>query len=365
MRSLKVIMLLQFVGVTALSLASTPATAQFSVVLPQPVKAEEVAREDLQMLFMRWHMKGFEYKERTDSLRKLLNVAKADPGNPAPLADLAKAFCEGRPVSERANCAAALTVEALYNRFASGTNGRGRPLGTTLINSKIPFWYTSRSEIGEYLRLSGGQDAFSIAPQFSANVGENEAYVVTSIVRGVIGRGIFAADQAVVVTRSSEADTIKRAIVEDDRANALRAINNGGTLVGRYTVPLFARAGATLTSAVGLTASAGVLGPISGGSDQRTGVASGAFEAIGGFPVRDPNGGSSVLADLIIGARVGHTYAGRPIISSDSSRHVTFGQLMVGLRQNGNLSVSVLATFANNGFNKQVPRLAVNFAAHK
>jgi hypothetical protein len=226
-------------------------------------------------------------------------------------------------------------------------------------------WGYSRPYIAEYLCSSGASDAFSIASQFTANVGEDEAYLVSTLVRGLVGRTIFSADQALVVARSGDSDPTNRKAIENDRANALRAINNGGTLVARFTLPLYARSGATLAQAYGVSASAGVIGPITGDDSLRTGVASVAGEALLAIPIRDLGGSSTVLADLVVGLRGGYTYAGRAVLAGRMHRDVSFGQFVIGLRQSGALSVSALVTVANNKVNELVPRLAINFSAQR
>jgi hypothetical protein len=42
---------------------------------------------------------------------------------------------------------------------------------------------------------------------------------------------------------------------------------------------------------------------------------------------------------------------------------VGYGQIAIGLRRNGDLSLSVLLTQAEKGFRDTVPKLVVNFSA--
>jgi hypothetical protein len=351
-------------AVLALVVPSGQGHAQFNVPLPKPIPAEQVFREDMQMLFHGFLFPGIEpYRERADSLRGRAAAALAEPAAAIALESDARRFCTARFREPNAQCLVALEPDSILERFGEG--GTGRPLSRTYVKSWIPFFFTSRPYVAEYLRQSGGGDAFAVASQFAANVGENEAYLVSTVARGLVGRGIFSADQALVVARSGDPDPAKREAIESDKANALRAVNNGGTLVARYTMPMYARAGSTAASAVGLSVSAGVLGPISGDGNERTGSASTALEGLVAFPLRDLGGNSGVLAELMVGFRGGYTDSGRSLRMSGGAQDVTFGQMIIGLRQNGTMSVSALVTVANHGINDLVPRLVVNFAARR
>ena len=345
-------------------------SAQFSLPLPRTVGADTVFREDMLVLF-----KDFIFDKRATVARKEITDGKK-MGKPAAearrfawLADSARdslpayramveEFCKQQLGVAATKCSAVLEPSMLLETFDTDTHQI--LLGRTWIGA--PF-VTKRPYFSRYLRNSNTSDGLSIASHFAATVGETDAYVVTSLVRGVIGRGIFSADQALVVTRSDSANPAKRDTIESDRSTLLRAINNGGTLVGRYTIPFFARGGATMSRVIGLNLSVGVLGPVTGESKRRTGVASSSLEAVAAFPVRDLGGTSALVADLTVGMRAGYTYAGLPLREAGGYRDVGFIQGIVGLRQNGALSISALVTVANHGMNELVPRLSLNFAA--
>lgn len=369
MHTHRLVRTLLYVVIASLALGES-AKAQFNVPLPKRTPSDRVFREDMQMLFHAFLFRDTrEYEPRVQQLRQSALRAREAAGVERTRFDsVAKAFCRAKfgAAAEKAyaECAAALEPNALIERFGENVASE-RPLSRTYIKSIFPIRYVSRPAVAEYLRESGGGDAFSFASQFAANVGKNEAYLLTTIVRGLVGRGIFSADQALVVARSEDPDPAKRQVIEGDKANAVRAINNGGTLVARFTTPIYVRSGSTAATAIGLSASAGVLGPITGDETERNGSASTAFEWQMAFPVRDLGGNSTVLADLMVGFRAGYTYGGKALRGAGGAPDVSFGQMIVGLRQNGAVSVSALVTVANHGMNTKVPRLAVNFAAQQ
>ncbi len=328
----------------------------------------------MQLLFIDWvdrDRRTPKWRDRVQLLRDRVNPVLQTPAVGRTAYDsLVQQFCEQERGVKVADCAAALAPEAIRDRFGSDRSQIQRQPGEVFIRRGWPFFGTRRPKVARYLRYSGGDAGLTVVSQFAANVSEDEAYVVTSLVRGLVGRGIFSADQAVVVARSGDPDPTKREAIEGDKANALRAINNGGTLVARYTMPMYAAAGATASRAIGLSLSAGVIGPItqseSGGvRQQRNGVVSGSLEGLSSFPVRGLTGTSEVLADFIVGARTGYTLSGGPLRASGGDQGVWFGQAVLGLRQNGDLSVSAVVTFANNQFNDLVPRIGLNLAARR
>lgn len=335
------------------------AQAQFNLPVPLPIGPGEVFREDMQMLFHSRLLPDGNYQSRVDSLRVLAVNARSSS---ATLDSMARSFCAAHTGEAYEQCTAALRPDSILHRFGE-TAADEQPLHTTLVRSWIPALSTSRPHVAEYLRRSGGGDALDIASKFSANVGEKEAYILSTIVRGLVGRGIFSADQALVVAKSDDPDTATRESIEGAKANALRAVNNGGTLVGRFTFPMYARAGSTAATAIGWTVGAGIMGPVTGDDDERSGAGSTTLEAAMAFPIRALDGTSNVLADLLVAGRVGYTHGGDSLESAGGAREVTYGQLAVGLRQNGSMSVSALVTIANHDFNDLIPRLSVNFAA--
>ena len=354
-----------------LSLLAYPASAraQFNVPLPAPPSAEVVFRDDMQMLFVDFVDSNIvAWNQRVQVLRRRALAAKMVPDSATVLEADAKRFCAQEPNIDRTKCVNAFAPDTILKRFGSD-EARERVPGEVYIKTWIPMYGLRRPKVARYIRASIGDEGLSVIPQFAANISDKEAYIVTSLVRGLIGRGIFSADQAIVVAKSGDPDPTKRDAIESDKANVIRAVNNGGTLVARYTMPMYAATGATASRAAGLAISAGVIGPITesdapnGG--KRTGSGSGAFEGLVSFPIRSFGGTSEVLADLIMGARIGYTYSGRPLLVAGGAHDVAFGQIVLGLRQNGALSASALITFANNGMNDLIPRLGLNLAARR
>jgi hypothetical protein len=315
----------------------------------------------MQMLFL-LQLPGSD-STRKQRLRSQLASARATPALRQAHEDAARAFCEGEKRISESECRAALSIDSLSQRLGPAP-GREQALRRIHIRLNAPLLAASRPALARYMSRSGASEAFTFASQFSANVSDDEAYVVSNVVRGLTGRAIFSADYAAVVTRSDEENPAKRDTLENDKANLLRAVNNGGTLVGRFTVPFYARSGATGSSALGVTVSGGILGPV-GQSDEskRTSSFSGAVEGLGSLAIRNLSGNAEQTAELILGVRTGYTRAGRALSAASGFRDIGFIQSVIGLRQNGTMTVSALVTVVNHEFDKSLPKLVLNFSA--
>jgi hypothetical protein len=329
--------------------------AQFSIPLPLPIGADAIRREDFQLLFLETQP-GAKARSREDSLRARLSAMRARV-----VAD-ATEYC-GRHGPQTAQCLLALDADTLAIVLGSRSGSRRR-LTKHYIKSWFPFTGYNRATLGEYVRSSGGSGGFMLASQFAANVGDDEAYLVSNIVRGIAGRLIFSTDYALVVTKAEGTTAAERDTIESDKANMLRAINNGGTLVARFTTPFHARSGTTISSASGLSFSAGFLGPIAEDDPTRRNAAvSGAAEALMSMAIRSLAGDAQQTAELVMGGRAGYTRSDGPLRVSGGDRDVSFFQGVVGLRQSGSMSVSALVTLLDRGFTDLVPRVVLSFSA--
>jgi hypothetical protein len=355
--------------VVLLCVAASSASAQFNLPLPAPPSAAAVFADDMQMDFVSWMDSEVDWDLRVDTLRALaIRADEKDTAAANALQRSAKKFCEEDPRLKETKCVEALTPAAILARFGRTGNDASAP-GERYIPLGFPVWSTRRPRVAKYARASGGDDGFSIVPQFASNVSENEAYVVTSVIRGLIGRGIFSVDQALVIARSDEDDPKKRKSIESEKANILRAVNNGGTLVARFTMPFYAVTSSTASRAAGLVVSGGVIGPVSDNSadttKQRYAAGSASLETIWSFPIRGLSGLSDVLGDLMLGGRIGYTLSGGSLRTEGGFKDVGLGQFVLGIRQSKALSVSALVTFANHGFNETIPRIGINLAAKR
>lgn len=355
-------------AVLLLSVNSTTATAQFNFPVPTPPTPAQLAGFDIRGLWLESRTVSRTAND-TVALKRgrlvreyaLYEIKNPNSDSTKQIAKTKATFCRDERFSDTTCLKMLDPVEVEAHVDATGKVSRDT--SGTYLRLRWPFFHGRRMDVARYLRHSVGGDGLVFVPQFAANVSEKEAYVVTSVVRGLIGATLFSIDQASVVTRSSESDTTKRKAIEGEKANALRAINNGGTLVGRVSLPFWAHSGPTWSTAGGLSVAAGIMGPVaSDTADARTGSVSGVLEMANSFPIRDLVGTSSVLADFIVSGRIGVTRSGRPLRATGGRHDVAFGQLLVGLRQNGALAVSALVTVAP-GYNDLVPRLGVNFAA--
>lgn len=347
---------------TMFALSLTPlfasvAGAQFSVPLPKPQDQVSVRLENLRLGFI---------AERGDDgnyLRKTQDIRTDVQGSPsAAFVARTKAFCARWKATEL-ECSAALDADSLRAFLRDDASGV-RPLRKVYFRSAIPMFGYNRGELGAYMQQSGASESLAFASQFAANVSENEAYVLSNIVRGLAGRVIVSADYALVVVRSDTNNAAKRDTVEGDRANLLRAVNNGGTLVARFTAPMFASSGANFSNAAGITLSGGFIGPLAQADAMlRHAAVSGVGEWLGSLAIRSLTGDATPTAELIIGSRVGYTLSDAPLRLKGGPKDIAYGQAVIGLRQNGSMSVSALITVSNNKFNDLLPRVVLNFSA--
>jgi hypothetical protein len=68
--------------------------------------------------------------------------------------------------------------------------------------------------------------------------------------------------------------------------------------------------------------------------------------------------------DLVLATRAGYSFSEDALTSIVSRKDVAYGQLGVGLRQNGSLSISALITWLpDSRFREFIPRLIFNFSA--
>jgi hypothetical protein len=334
-------------------LVAVPAAAQFTLPVPKVLPDSMVLAEDIQTRFA-------VNRGNADSLRAWLQSVT----DTATYGAVVRDFC-ARENYPMATCIAAVARPQVTARLARDPE-MNIVSNETIMTAWIPVLWTSRSEIASYLRRSDLDDGFNIASQFGANIGEKEAYVTSNVVRGVVGRSIFSFDYAAVVAKADTGTIPQREALESDKANLLRAINNGGTVVAHFTAPMYANAGGTAAKAVGLTVGAGFLGPIkeTGNSVQRF-SATGALEGLTAVSLRSMTGNYASTAQLLFGLRGGYTQSEGSLRLDGGAKGVAFGQLMFGIRQNNSMSFSALVTMTHNQFRDVVPRLVFNYAASR
>lgn len=350
---MKVLALAVLTSVACASLAQ----AQFAIPLPKPVDPDLVRIENLRLAFLAEREDNGQYRRSTEQLRIDASTLSIDD-----FAKATEAFCSRLKVA-KVDCDAALARDSMKTYLQSRDSGVRR-LRIVHLKSRIPTRGYNRGELGAYMRQSGAEESFSLASQFAANISNKEAYVVSNIVRGITGRLIFSADYALVVTKSDSTNPAKRDTIEGDRANLLRAINNGGTLVARFVAPMYASSGSNFTTAAGLAFSGGLIGPIDETPEQKQRAAiSGVGEWLGSLAIRSLAGDGKLEAELVVGARAGITVSDAPLRIGGEHRSVSYAQAVLGLRQNGNMSLSALFTVANNQFNSLVPRAVLSFSA--
>ena len=333
--------------VLCVAVFAAPASAQFSVPLPRPRGGEEVRRQDYRRLFSAQLSKPARDSLLAGRTLNSLDTARAN-------------FCTRTLTDEghRKECLETLTEETVRQ----WADGRGPRLTRVILPVRLPFRH-SRAALANALRAAGVTEGLTAFARFAANISDDEAYVVTNVIRGLTGRAVFAVDYAAVVAKAADEETPEeREEAEDDKATLLRMINNGGTLVGRFAAPIHAWSGASVSRASAISFAGGVIGPL-GQTDQLDAAGSVVGEFMSAVPIRALDGGEEQTAELVIGARAGYSRSDGPLLTDGSDKDVGYGQVAIGLRRNGDLSLSVLITQTEKDFRKVVPRLVVNFSA--
>lgn len=335
-----------------LLLVLAPATlwAQFATPIPLPYPDSLIRNDDYRLDFREWLR-----AERPDVVAE-----ETDDQERGRLID---AYCAEREILRVGSTPECRTVlSALGEALISVTNPARIPQREVLGFRPIPFTQ-HRPGVARYLRSSGVASGLTPLSRFSSGISDDNAFLITEIVSGLIGRATFAVQYAAVVAKADvdSAPSARRAL-EGKRANALRLINNGGTVTGRVLFPVFATRGTNMQAAGSTYIVAGILGAI---SEQDSLRLSGAMvaEVTGAINIRDVAGPLVAKAHLMVAARAGVTYAERDPLGR-SRKGIPFGQLGIGLRQGDSIGLSVLLSIVADGAVQDlVPRMIVNFSA--
>ncbi len=352
--------------------------AQFVTPLPPPLERKYVAAEYYQDRF-------FEYLRKTDPsfLTKLESLAK-------PAKDTAQKV-QAKQQKESLFAANKDTIPKLVERFCNleVQTGRKELCGEALdtapmfANSEIiqprvvetdlpfslPFFHRNRrraAALASYLESARGSSGVELFNQFTANVSNKTAYVTTDIISGVAGGTVVAVQYAAVVVKDTSPSPAQRSVIEDNTATALRMINNGGTVTGRFQYPMWAIRGITSEAAASVYGIVGVIGPAASPDSLRLSV-SGVAEFMTGLTIRGPGPDGSVLGDLIAGVRGGVGWSRSELLPGSGERWIPYAQLAVGLRQNGKIGLSILYTWVGKPdvYRRYVPKFIVNFSAFR
>jgi hypothetical protein len=228
---------------------------------------------------------------------------------------------------------------------------------------RFPGWHR-RYDIEDYLETTTSDRGLSLFSRFAANVSDDEAYVTSDLISGLVDRVMFAVNYAAVVVRDETATSeTEQRVIESQKANVLRMINNGGTLTGRVQVPMHATTGPTFQHASSIYLTAGAIGP-AGNVDSLNFSGSLVMEAVTGFAVRQFTQSADELGQVVAAARVGYAFSESELLVDSDDKGFGFAQLALGLVQKGAMSLSVLITWSlEDRYDPFTPKLVVNFAA--
>lgn len=326
-------------------ISTTVSQAQFIAPLPQPLTSRDVQREDHREAFIG----SLPTAEKDSLVTKTLSSESFEKRR--------NEFCGEFP--ERIGVAC---VDALGSQEAAAVADSSSPITRFHLRPRLPFTH-SRAQLASYLIRSRASTGLSVFSQFAANVSDNEALVVSNVIRGLAGRAIFSVDYAAVVTKAEGENQREREDLATDKSTIIRMVNNGGTLVGRFYAPVFVTSGETVSSTGGVHLGGGLIGSV-GRTETLHAAGSAVGELVSSISITDLGGPEKQTAELIVGTRLGYSRSDAPLIHAGRERGVGFGQFAIGLRRNGELSLSVLVTKTTQSqFQKLVPRLQVNLSA--
>lgn len=99
---------------------------------------------------------------------------------------------------------------------------------------------------------------FDLLRKFSANVREDQIFVLTDVVSGAVGVFPFGVTTATIVTKDDSDTTSNMVVVEGLTSDLTRLVSNGGSISGRLVLPVLtgmgpnARMGASVATQFGL-----------------------------------------------------------------------------------------------------------------
>jgi hypothetical protein len=338
------------IGLTSLpSMARTgAASAQFVTPIPRPPSDTVIRVERNQALFYRSLPDSTQ-----DSLRrKTLSTTR--------IGELSESFClRQADLEAQAQCRASLNTDTILANTSLKTQSQTK----VLLPFRAPLTH-DRWALEKYLNSAAGPDGFALFSRFAANVSDDEAYVTSDIITGLAGRVMFAINYAAVVVKDETGDTeaAQRAI-ENQKANIIRRINNGGTMSARLQLPLFALAGTTGQTASSVYSTFGLVGP-TGNTDSLRFAGSVVGELVTARTIREFGEAAGILGQVILGGRIGFAYSEAELLRATRDKGFPFAQLLFGLLQNDKISLSLLYTYPfEERYRGFAPKLTANFAA--
>lgn len=279
-------------------------------------------------------------------------ICRTAPPNVQTLRNDIKQYCESLSADpkEQAACEGVVDPKDVLKEKIIGIASWQFPLGLGTRGLRQLYAAT-----GDFTLLSG----------FGANLGDDQAFVLSDLLTGAIGALPFALTTATIVsvndTGSSKAQRDTLSSLASDLA---RAINNGGSVSARLVAPLVIYRGPTLSFSQSAYMQLGLLGPLTD-TKQLNGSATFVTEAVLAAAVRKP-ASAEHIGDFLVGGRVGLAWKGASFSPGIVDRHhFYFAQVGIGFRKDDQLGLAALITFPLNApdVTRYVPRLLVNLSS--
>jgi hypothetical protein len=271
-------------------------------------------------------------------------------------------FCEGKykdteDETPQTDCLKAINADTIAKRQDARRRGSKEIL--------LPFGILhDRYALEEYLEETADSGGVSVFSRFAANISDKEAYVTSDIISGLTGRFIFAINYAAVVVKDDSAATAsERRLIESQKANVMRMINNGGTLTMRAQLPVWAVRSPIQQSAASVYASVGLVGP-TGNTDSLRASGSAVAEFATTRSIRSIGAAADLLGELLLAGRLGYAISEEELLTATGDKGFGYFQFAIGLLQNNKISLSALYTLPfEDRYKPFTPKLTVNFAA--
>lgn len=193
---------------------------------------------------------------------------------------------------------------------------------------------------------------------FASTLTDDNAYLSTDVLSGILGRIHFDLTLAQVVSTGEDGgeSAVQRDETRNATSNVMRLLGNGGSATIWLMMPVLATSGTFAQTTVATYAHGGALGPLGRSSDL---VPDGGLgvEALTSMAIRHP-ASYDLQGELLVGARAGVDWVDGEIAPAASDRRsLPFLQATLGIRRGSSTLLSVLYTVVPSAHRDFVPRL--------
>lgn len=330
--------LVSYVVIAATLLLPLPAGAQFVTPIPRPLTGPDVKRDIVYRALQDAAVDlWIEHRGAEDSLADRLKAVRDrqcravyGPRQRAPASEASPAeiACSQSVDDDEINAIASAIdgiqpTEQEAERLAARTEGQSVELSEqtrTRLTDAVPsllnypgLFPRRRADLIPYFRATNFE-SLSIFRQFSAQIKEDHAFVLTESISGSIGFLLFGLTYAAVAVKGDPKEItvgqdevivdVAADTVSTVTAQVTRLVNNGGTISGRFQYPILAGGGTNVQHAASIYSQLGALGPASM-TDSLKFSGAVVLEYLAGLTLRSFDESDDVAGELVLGFRLG------------------------------------------------------------